>query len=96
MYASLLAVVFSYLTWSRAVRILGSMRTAVYLNLIPVIAVVIAWWWLGEELTPGQMVGAGAVIAGIGLSRSREARPDAATDSSKPRAGEFAREPRCR
>jgi drug/metabolite transporter (DMT)-like permease len=73
-YASFLAVVFSYLAWSRAVRILGSMRTAVYLNLVPVIAVVIAWVWLGESLTAGQVVGAGAVIGGIALSRSGGAR----------------------
>ena len=74
-YASLLAVVFSYLVWSRAVRILGSMRTGAYLNLIPVIAVVIAWWWLGETLTALQGVGAAAVIGGIALSRSQTARP---------------------
>ena len=74
-YASLLAVVFSYLAWSRAVRVLGSMRTAVYLNLVPVIAVVIAWRWLGESLTVVQGVGAAAVIGGIALSRSRSATP---------------------
>jgi drug/metabolite transporter (DMT)-like permease len=72
-YASLLAVVFSYLVWSRAVKSLGSVRTGVYLNLIPVIAIVIAWWWLGEELTAVQGMGAAAVIGGIALSRSRAA-----------------------
>ena len=73
-YASLFAVVFSYLAWSRAVRILGSMRTSVYLNLVPVLAVAIAWWWLGESLTVVQAVGAAAVIGGIALSRRRRAK----------------------
>jgi len=79
-YASLFAVVFSYLAWSRAVRTLGSMRTAVYLNLVPVIALVIAWWWLGESLSVGQVVGASAVIGGIALSRSRTAKPVSPND----------------
>jgi len=75
LYASLLAVVFSYLVWSRAVRSLGSVRTGVYLNLIPVIAIVIAWWWMGESLTVVQGVGAAAVIGGIALSRNRTVNP---------------------
>jgi drug/metabolite transporter (DMT)-like permease len=84
-YASLLAIVFSYLAWSRSVRILGSMRTAVYLNLVPVIAVVIAWWWLDESLTAGQVVGAAAVIGGIALSRRAKARTTEAGANSDAR-----------
>jgi drug/metabolite transporter (DMT)-like permease len=94
-YASLLAVVFSYLAWSRAVRILGSVRTAVYLNLVPVIAVVIAWWWLGESLTTGQVLGAGAVIGGIALSRKGVARKLEPGTSADARVEEFARRARC-
>ena len=76
LYAALLAVVFSYLVWSRAGRSLGSVRTGVYLNLIPVIAIVIAWWWMGESLTMVQGVGAAAVIGGIALSRNRTVNPE--------------------
>jgi drug/metabolite transporter (DMT)-like permease len=85
-YASLFAVVFSYLVWSRAVRILGSVRTAVYLNLVPVIAIFIAWWWLGERLTVVQAVGAAAVIGGIALSRSRAVKPVSSDGSKRPHA----------
>lgn len=69
-YSSLLALVFSYVVWSRAVRFLGSTRTAIYVNLVPVVAVVVAWWWLGETLTPLQMAGATGVVLGIFLARS--------------------------
>jgi len=85
LYASLLAVVFSYLAWSRAVRVLGSMRTGVYLNLVPVIAVVLSWWWLGESLTFMQGIGAAAVIGGIALSRSRTAKPPIPGNDGGPR-----------
>jgi len=69
-YSSLLALVFSYVVWSRAIRFLGSTRTAVYVNLVPVVAVVVAWWWLGETLTPMQVAGAVGIVLGIFLARS--------------------------
>lgn len=69
-YSSLLALVFSYVVWSRAVRFLGSTRTAIYVNLVPVVAVVVAWWWLGETLTRLQVAGAAGVVLGISLARS--------------------------
>jgi drug/metabolite transporter (DMT)-like permease len=55
---------------------IGSTRTAVYVNLIPVVATTTAWLWLDERLSPRQLVGAGAVIAGILLSRRRQSRAD--------------------
>lgn len=71
LYAALFAIVFCYLGWSRAVRILGSTRTSAYLNLVPVVAVVVAWWWLAEAMSAFQILGAIAVIAGIAVSRGR-------------------------
>lgn len=75
-YSTLMALVFSYIAWSRGVSTIGSTRTAVYVNLIPVVAAVSAWVWLGERLSARQMLGGFAVIAGIGLSRRRQPRVD--------------------
>jgi len=68
-YSTLMALVFGYLVWSRGVREIGSTRTSMYVNLIPVVATATAWVWLGERLSLRQLVGAAAVIAGIALSR---------------------------
>jgi len=75
-YSALMALVFGYIAWSRGVMAIGSTRTAVYVNLIPVVATATAWLWLDERLSPRQLVGAGAVIAGILLSRRRRSRAD--------------------
>jgi drug/metabolite transporter (DMT)-like permease len=68
-YSTLMALVFGYIAWSRGVQAIGSTRTSVYVNLIPVVAAATAWAWLGERLSSRQLLGAAAVIAGILLSR---------------------------
>ena len=68
-YSTLLALVFGYVAWSRGVQAIGSTRTAVYVNLIPVVAAATAWVWLGERLSSRQLIGAVAVIVGILLAR---------------------------
>jgi drug/metabolite transporter (DMT)-like permease len=68
-YSTLMALVFGYVAWSRGVREIGSTRTSMYVNLIPVVATATAWVWLGERLSFRQFAGAVAVVAGIALSR---------------------------
>lgn len=75
-YSTLMALVFGYMAWSRGVQAIGSTRTSVYVNLIPVVAAATAWVWLGERLSSRQFLGATAVIAGILLSRRSESRAD--------------------
>ena len=54
----------------RGVRVLGPTRTAMYVNLQPVMALIVAWAALGETPTPAQLGGTGAIIAGVLLTRS--------------------------
>ena len=69
LYSTAMALVFGYLAWSRGVQLIGSARTSIYVNLIPVVATVTAWVWLDERLSPRQLAGAATVILGIALSR---------------------------
>jgi drug/metabolite transporter (DMT)-like permease len=68
-YSGLLAMVVAYLVWYRGVREIGPTRTAMFANLQPIVAVLIAWALLGEEPTLFQAAGAAAVIGGIYLAR---------------------------
>jgi drug/metabolite transporter (DMT)-like permease len=36
----------------------------------PVVAIAVAWAWLGESLHPLQMSGAGVTLAGIALAQT--------------------------
>jgi drug/metabolite transporter (DMT)-like permease len=69
-YASVLSMGIAYLFWYRGLRVLGPTRTAVYGNLQPVIAILVAWIFLSETPTMWQGVGAGTIITGLFLTRS--------------------------
>ena len=66
-----LAVGLSYVIWYHGVEHLGSARTAVFSNTVPIVALVTAWLTLGETPGPFQLVGAALIIAGVLLTRLR-------------------------
>ena len=68
-YSGLLAIGLGYAMWARGVQKLGGTRTAVYVNLPPVVATLAGVWLLGEQITLVQLVGAAGVIGGILLTR---------------------------
>lgn len=77
LYAGVFGIGLAYALWYRGVRQLGSSRTAVYSNLVPVVALAVAWVWLGERPSLLQLLGAVAVIGGLTLARlaRKERRP---------------------
>jgi drug/metabolite transporter (DMT)-like permease len=70
LYSGLLALTVAYLFWYRGVRVLGPTRTAMYANLQPVVALVVAWLALGEKPTGIQILGAVAIMIGLLLTRA--------------------------
>jgi drug/metabolite transporter (DMT)-like permease len=70
LYASVISMVVAYLFWYRGLRVLGPTRTAVYSNLQPAIAIIVAWIFLNESPTVWQGVGTGTIMTGIFLTRS--------------------------
>jgi drug/metabolite transporter (DMT)-like permease len=69
-YSGIAGLVVAYLFWYRGVRVLGPTRTAMYVNLQPVFALLIAWAVLAERPGIEQLVGAAGVMAGLLLARS--------------------------
>lgn len=70
-YATLLALVLSYVLYNRAVQAIGSGRTAIYNCLTPLVAMVVAWFTLGEVPTGVQYLGVTLVLIGVGVSMRR-------------------------
>jgi drug/metabolite transporter (DMT)-like permease len=68
-YSGLFAIALAYLIWSYGVRKIGSTRTAIYSNITPIVALLVAWPALGESPRPGQLAGAVVIFAGIYLVR---------------------------
>jgi drug/metabolite transporter (DMT)-like permease len=69
-YASVISMGVAYLFWYRGLRVLGPTRTAVYSNLQPVIAIIVAWVFLHEAPTIWQGVGTGTIMTGLFLTRT--------------------------
>jgi drug/metabolite transporter (DMT)-like permease len=68
-YSGIMAMVVAYLMWYRGVNELGPTRTAMFANLQPLVAVLVAWVALAEVPTAWQGAGAGAVVGGLYLAR---------------------------
>jgi drug/metabolite transporter (DMT)-like permease len=68
-YSGLFAIALAYLIWSYGVRRIGSTRTAIYSNITPIVALLVAWLALGETPTLGQLAGAVVIFGGIYLVR---------------------------
>jgi drug/metabolite transporter (DMT)-like permease len=71
-YASVLSLVVAYLLWNRSVKAIGGTRTAIYMCVTPLVAVLGAWLLLGERPQPLQGVGAAFIIAGVLLTRTEK------------------------
>jgi drug/metabolite transporter (DMT)-like permease len=69
LYSAIFAVVVAYTVWYTSVHRVGNARTAIFSNLTPVFAVIVAWLFLGIKLSPVQVLGAAVVLGGIVLTR---------------------------
>jgi len=67
--SALLALNLSYFIWYTSLKKLGGSRTSVYSYLTPVVAMVVAAVWLAEPVSANQVAGAGAVFAGLLITR---------------------------
>lgn len=70
-YAGAMSIGVAYLIWYHGVRQIGNTRTAVYSNLVPVVALAVAWAWLGETPSLRQVIGALVIIGGVTLAQAR-------------------------
>jgi drug/metabolite transporter (DMT)-like permease len=64
-----LSIGLSNLVWSHGVKLLGPGRTSNFSNLVPVLAILISFFTLGEPLLVVQFAGMGVTIAGVWVAR---------------------------
>ncbi len=80
--SSLLALALSYMIWYTAVQRIGSSRTAIYSNLTPIVAILVAAIWLGEPIAAPQIIGAITILGGVFITRLAPAPAPAAPAES--------------
>jgi drug/metabolite transporter (DMT)-like permease len=70
MYSALFGLCLAYTIWYAGVRQIGSARTSVYSNLVPLVAMSSAAIFLHEPVGMRKVLGAIAVLAGVALTRA--------------------------
>ncbi|MEN8144647.1 MAG: EamA family transporter [Gemmatimonadota bacterium] len=75
-YSGVLGIAVAYVLWNYGIRHLGSSRTALYSNTIPIVAILVAWATIGEVPTSLQVVGTALVLGGILLARASRKEAD--------------------
>lgn len=78
-YSALFALCVAYTIWYAAVRDIGSARTSVYSNVVPLVAMATAVVFLGEALSLRKIAGAAAVLIGVALTRVKMLTPNPET-----------------
>ena len=62
-------------------------QSSLYINLIPVFAVILSWLLLGETFGWSEVIGGAVILTGVGIAQSEKAvhSPEMATDPDAPR-----------
>jgi drug/metabolite transporter (DMT)-like permease len=68
-YSGIFALVIAYLFWYRGLRVIGPTRTAMYSNVQPIVAVIVAWIMLSETPTLWQGMGTACIMPALLLTR---------------------------
>lgn len=72
LYLGLCASAFCFVTWNSAVKVLGAVKTSVYIYMTPVVTVAMSAVILHEPVTWLILLGMALTLAGLFLSESRE------------------------
>ncbi|MGI6499988.1 MAG: DMT family transporter [Anaerostipes sp.] len=71
-YLGLGASALCFVTWNFAVRMLGAVKTSVYIYMVPVITVVTSILILHEQITPMAAIGTALTLMGLLLSENNK------------------------
>jgi len=77
-YSGVLSTGVAYIFWNVGIRHVGPAHTAVFANLVPVIAFIIGMLWLGETGTAYEVAGALSILFGLYVMRRSRVVPKGA------------------
>jgi drug/metabolite transporter (DMT)-like permease len=72
---ALFSSVLAYIFWNRGVELVGASVAGLFVHLMPVFGVVLAWAFLGERLAPFHLAGIALILAGIYVTSRYGRRP---------------------
>lgn len=69
-FSGVFALSISYIIWYSSIKRVGTTKTAIYNNFVPVMAIVFAWIFLAERFTLRQTIGTAMILIGVFFTRS--------------------------
>jgi drug/metabolite transporter (DMT)-like permease len=95
-YIALFASVLAYIFWNKAVAAVGANKAGIFVHLMPVFSITLAFIFLGERLQAYHLPGIGLILCGIVLTTAgnRLRLTAIATDRSPLRNAPFNKEPK--
>lgn len=69
LYSAVFSLFLAYVVWYTSIKRVGNVRTAMYSNLVPVVALVTAVLFLGDRLDKTELAGAAIILVGVLLAR---------------------------
>ncbi|GGG14018.1 DMT family transporter [Paenibacillus abyssi] len=73
MYIGIFASIVAFLSWNRAIELIGPQRCAGFLNLIPLFSAIFATSFTGESIRLYHVIGAALILAGIYITNRKQA-----------------------
>lgn len=70
-YAGIFPSIVAPLLWMMAVQYIGPNRTSIFMNLMPIITAVIAYFWLSEAWSIYHTIGGVIILLGIALAQKK-------------------------
>jgi drug/metabolite transporter (DMT)-like permease len=67
-FSGIMALVVGYIIWAEGVKKIGPARTAIFSNVTPIVAFVVAFLMLGESITWLQGLGGMTILYGVSLT----------------------------
>lgn len=69
-FLGLFGTAIGFSLYYQAIRKIGASRAGVFINLVPLFAVILSWWLLGEKIQGAVMAGGVVLMLGVGLTNS--------------------------
>lgn len=73
--SAVFALFVAYLIWHMSIQRIGNIRTAMYSNLTPVVALATAVLFLGDHVGARETAGAAAILIGVAVARMTSTEP---------------------
>ena len=75
LYVAIFPSVLAYMFWNKAVEMIGASRAGIFMHLMPVFGVIMAYIFLGERLRSYHIAGICLIFSGIYLTTIHKMRP---------------------